>query len=81
MCSCTQDRQLRNQAKPQLAEIAKNALEPISRKLDGYYQVLVSKHEPVVKLLETNNLVESLIQEATSLANLAKMYPGWASWM
>lgn len=75
-----QDRTNRNRLKLSTASIAKNSLEPIEKKLEGYYDVTKAKHETTRKLLSTNNLVESLIQDATNQAYLAKMYPGWAPW-
>ncbi|KAJ7893431.1 hypothetical protein B0H14DRAFT_2684894 [Mycena olivaceomarginata] len=57
-----------------LRMLGKNALSPIERKLKGLYQRLAEKE------VSTGNLVQMLIQEATDTANLAKMYPGWASW-
>ncbi|KAJ2934534.1 hypothetical protein H1R20_g2555, partial [Candolleomyces eurysporus] len=70
----------RNQPKTSTASIAKNALEPIGKKLEGYYDVAKAKHEHIKKQLSTKHLVESLILEARDLPNLAKMYPGWAAW-
>ena len=71
-----------NRAKESLKNIAKGALLPIARKLDGFYDMAMAKHEQVVtKRLATSDLVESLIQEATNPSNLGRMYPGWAPWM
>ncbi|KAJ7228144.1 hypothetical protein GGX14DRAFT_547392 [Mycena pura] len=66
-----------------LRMLGKNALNPIERKLKGLYTAASSKERPSTrseKEVSTGNLVQMLIQEATDLANLAKMYPGWASW-
>jgi len=70
----------RNQPRTSTESIAKTALEPIGSKLEGYYDVTKAKHEQTRKVLSTGNLVEGLIQEARNVANLAKMYPGWAAW-
>ncbi|KAJ6615603.1 hypothetical protein B0H10DRAFT_2220252 [Mycena sp. CBHHK59/15] len=76
----------RNAVKPSvdLRMLGKNALSPIERKLKGVYAPSAGKerHERALgeKEISTGNLVQMLIQEATDLANLAKMYPGWASW-
>ncbi|KAJ7098650.1 hypothetical protein B0H15DRAFT_771712 [Mycena belliarum] len=67
-----------------LRMLGKNALSPIERKLKGLYAASSSKERyargAVEKEISTGNLVQMLIQEATDLANLGKMYPGWASW-
>ncbi|OCH94317.1 hypothetical protein OBBRIDRAFT_823598 [Obba rivulosa] len=60
-----------------LRELAKHALQPIEKKLKGIY---TTSRERPEKETSTSNLVQMLIQEATSSANLAKMYPGWAPW-
>ncbi|KAJ7849841.1 hypothetical protein B0H14DRAFT_3085988 [Mycena olivaceomarginata] len=72
----------RNQVKPSvdLRMLGKNALSPIERKLKGLYVAASSKERLAEKEVSTGNLVQMLIQEATDTANLAKMYPGWASW-
>ncbi|KAJ7156082.1 hypothetical protein C8R43DRAFT_884346 [Mycena crocata] len=64
-----------------LRSLGKNALNPIERKLKGLYTAASSKERHAgEKEISTGNLVQMLMQEATDLANLAKMYPGWASW-
>ncbi|KAJ6515319.1 hypothetical protein C8R45DRAFT_1139488, partial [Mycena sanguinolenta] len=63
-----------------LRMLGKNALSPIERKLKGLYVPASSKERVADKEVSTGNLVQILIQEATDTANLAKMYPGWASW-
>ncbi|KAF8214176.1 hypothetical protein K438DRAFT_1902229 [Mycena galopus ATCC 62051] len=63
-----------------LRMLGKNALSPIERKLKGLYVPAFSKERTADKEVSTGNLVQMLIQEATDTANLAKMYPGWASW-
>ncbi|KAJ7799470.1 kinase-like domain-containing protein [Mycena leptocephala] len=63
-----------------LRMLGKNALNPIERKLKGLYMAASSKERAADKEVSTGNLVQMLIQEATDMANLAKMYPGWASW-
>ncbi|KAI0053695.1 hypothetical protein FA95DRAFT_478808 [Auriscalpium vulgare] len=60
-----------------LKKLAKNALQPIEKKLNGVYQT--SRERPE-RELSTSNLVQMLIQEATSSANLGRMYAGWAPW-
>ncbi|KAG6812100.1 hypothetical protein H0H92_004400 [Tricholoma furcatifolium] len=69
----------RNQVKASvdLRMLAKNALNPIEKKLKGIYSTSKERHE---KEISTSNLVQMLIQEATDMANLARMYPGWAPW-
>jgi len=69
----------RNQVKASvdLRMLAKNALNPIEKKLKGMYTTSKERQD---KEVSTSNLVQMLIQEATDYANLAKMYPGWASW-
>ncbi|KAJ7055002.1 hypothetical protein C8F01DRAFT_1160647 [Mycena amicta] len=75
----------RNAVKPSvdLRMLGKNALNPIERKLKGLYTPTTAKERPNMlteKEVSTGNMVQILIQEATELSNLAKMYPGWASW-
>ncbi|KAK7062299.1 Serine/threonine-protein kinase atr [Favolaschia claudopus] len=74
----------RNQVKSSvdLRMLGKNALKPIEQKLKGLYVSPTFKDRAAAgeKEVSTGNLVQMLIQEATDLANLAKMYPGWASW-
>jgi len=60
-----------------LRMLAKNALNPIEKKLKGIYSTSKERQE---REISTSNLVQMLIQEATSAANLGKMYPGWAAW-
>lgn len=69
----------RNQVKASvdLRMLAKNALNPIEKKLKGIYSTSKERQE---REISTSNLVQMLIQEATDSANLAKMYPGWAAW-
>ena len=59
----------RNQVKPSvnLRMLAKNALNPIEKKLKGIYSA--SKEKPE-KEISTSNLVQMLIQEATDPVNL-----------
>ena len=73
--------------------LARNALNPIEKKLNGIHMV---NKERLEKEVSTSTLVQILIQEATDKSNLvsllifecqlyrtmlqAKMYPGWASW-
>jgi serine/threonine-protein kinase ATR len=47
--------------------LAKNALNPIEKKLKGVHSASREKQE---KEISTSNLVQMLIQEATSPANL-----------
>ncbi|EPQ30215.1 uncharacterized protein PFL1_02331 [Pseudozyma flocculosa PF-1] len=63
---------------PRVAE-ARRALDPVANKLDGRIYRL-GEREPTPPY-STNNLVDSLIKEATSSNNLAKMYVGWSSWL
>ncbi|RDB19974.1 Serine/threonine-protein kinase atr [Hypsizygus marmoreus] len=60
-----------------LRMLAKHALNPIEKKLKGIYS---TSKERQGREISTSNLVQMLILEATDLANLAKMYPGWAAW-
>ncbi|KAH8096675.1 hypothetical protein BXZ70DRAFT_1032531, partial [Cristinia sonorae] len=60
-----------------LRKLAKNALNPIEKKLKGIYSTGKEKTE---REISTSSLVQILIQEATDESNLAKMYPGWAPW-
>ena len=63
---------------PRIAE-ARRALDPVASKLDGrIYRA--GEREPTPPY-STPNLVDSLIKEATSPVNLAKMYVGWSSWL
>ncbi|KAJ4479010.1 hypothetical protein J3R30DRAFT_3881305 [Lentinula aciculospora] len=75
------DAQRRNAVKPatDLRSLAKNSLKGIEKKLRGHYRPTPEKHA-YEKEVSTSNLVQLLIQEATDTANLARMYPGWASW-
>ncbi|KAI0068558.1 hypothetical protein BV25DRAFT_1792048 [Artomyces pyxidatus] len=66
-----------NKSTVNLENLAKNALNPIGKKLKGIYST--SRERPE-KEISTSNLVQMLIQEATNDANLGKMYPGWAPW-
>ncbi|KAJ7688699.1 hypothetical protein B0H17DRAFT_938064 [Mycena rosella] len=67
-----------------LRMLGKNALSPIERKLKGFYVAASAKERYArgagEKETSTGNLVQMLMQEATDHANLAKMYPGWASY-
>jgi len=77
-----------------LKVLAKNALDPIGKKLRGIY---ASNGKGNLKEISTSNLVQMVIQEATDPANLVRqpgyvyihpasntlrsqgrMYPGWA---
>lgn len=76
-----------------LKVLAKNALNPIEKKLRGIYTSNGIGHP---REISTNNLVQMVIQEATDPANLVRqacptmihrylnfgsqgrMYPGWA---
>ncbi|TFK25977.1 atypical/PIKK/ATR protein kinase [Coprinopsis marcescibilis] len=61
--------------------IAKDALNGIKKKFEGYFAPFShQKNENPMKRLSTKLLVASLIEEATSSQNLAKMYPGWGPW-
>ncbi|TCD67266.1 serine/threonine-protein kinase M1 [Steccherinum ochraceum] len=60
-----------------LRHLAKNALNPIEKKLKGIYSTGKEKME---REISTSSLVQILIQEAMDESNLAKMYPGWAPW-
>ncbi|KAF9006738.1 hypothetical protein BDQ17DRAFT_1389499 [Cyathus striatus] len=73
------DSKQRNIIKPtvDMHMLAKNALNPIEKKFRGIY---AKGKEKLEKEMSTSNLVEALIQEATDMSNLAKMYPGWAPW-
>lgn len=69
-----------------LQSLARSALEPIGKKLSGIYTVGVLTRNAADKAerekeVSTNNLVQMLIQEASDLGNLGKMYPGWAAWL
>ncbi|KAH9938115.1 uncharacterized protein B0H18DRAFT_1080892 [Fomitopsis serialis] len=60
-----------------LRKLALDALSPIAKKLNGIYTTSPERPE---KETSTSNLVEMLIRQASSNANLAKMYPGWGPW-
>ncbi|KAI0700624.1 hypothetical protein BC835DRAFT_1404834 [Cytidiella melzeri] len=60
-----------------LKQLAKNALNPIEKKLKGIYSIGKEKSE---KEISTSSLVQVLIEESMDLCNLSKMYPGWAPW-
>ncbi|EIN10974.1 hypothetical protein PUNSTDRAFT_63830 [Punctularia strigosozonata HHB-11173 SS5] len=62
-----------------LRQLAKSSLYPIEKKLKGIYATN-KERERSEREVSTSNLVQMLIQESTDLANLAKMYPGWAPW-
>lgn len=49
--------------------LAKNALNPIEKKLKGIYSTSKERQE---KEISTSNLVQMLIQEATDNANLVR---------
>ncbi|THU91880.1 hypothetical protein K435DRAFT_967914 [Dendrothele bispora CBS 962.96] len=61
-------------------KLAKTSLSAIQRKLEGYYSTNSKKDSVSQERWSTINLVELLIQEATDLAHLARMYQGWAAW-
>ncbi|KAI5124851.1 hypothetical protein M0805_007285 [Coniferiporia weirii] len=63
-----------------LRKLAKTALTPIERKLRGMYAKDANRNGGKDKEISTSNLVQMLIEEATDLRNLSKMYPGWAPW-
>ncbi|THH12376.1 hypothetical protein EW145_g35 [Phellinidium pouzarii] len=63
-----------------LRRLAKTALTPIERKLRGMYAKDTNRNDRRDKEISTSNLVQMLIEEATDLRNLSKMYPGWAPW-
>jgi serine/threonine-protein kinase ATR len=50
--------------------LAKNALNPIEKKLKGIYSTSKERQE---REISTSNLVQMLIQEATSGANLVRI--------
>ncbi|GJJ07321.1 hypothetical protein Clacol_001522 [Clathrus columnatus] len=65
-----------------LRKLAKNALSPIKKKLQGIYIPDEGTEEwRVDKEMSTSNLVDALIQEAKSNKNLARMYPGWGAFL
>lgn len=76
--SVPEDRHRSKKSDPRVVE-ARRALDPVANKLDGRIYRLGSR-EPTPPY-STNNLVDALIKEATSLINLAKMYIGWSSWL
>lgn len=51
--------------------LAKNALNPIEKKLKGIYSTSKERQE---KEISTGNLVQMLIQEATDPANLVSVF-------
>ncbi|KAG9127763.1 serine/threonine-protein kinase M1 [Ceratobasidium sp. 392] len=60
-------------ASTDIKELARNAMLPIGRKLQG-----LSREGRVVSV---SNQVEALIREATDPVRLARMYIGWMSWI
>ncbi|TFK72010.1 hypothetical protein BDN72DRAFT_869695 [Pluteus cervinus] len=62
-----------------MRNLAKDALNPIEKKLDGIYSTSKEKDRKE-KAVSTSNLVQMLIEEATDATNLARMYIGWAPW-
>ncbi|KAF7432763.1 serine/threonine-protein kinase M1 [Pleurotus ostreatus] len=75
------ERDRKNQVKDSvdLKMLAKNALVPMEKRLKGYYSPK-DLHRGPTKEVSVSNLVQLLIQGATDLDNLARMYPGWAPW-
>jgi len=71
------ERDRNNRSTVDLRTLAKDALKPIDKKLNGIY---TTSRERPEKETSTSSLVQMLIQEASDLANLARMYPGWAPW-
>ncbi|KAF5371168.1 hypothetical protein D9758_004152 [Tetrapyrgos nigripes] len=61
-------------------QLARSSLSAIERKLKGMYSKGSERNVVSTETWSTSNLVELLIQEAMDLANLARMWPGWASW-
>lgn len=53
-----------------LRKLAKNALNPIDKKLRGLYTKESNRYEKRDKEISTSNLVQMLIEEATDLRNL-----------
>uniref|UniRef100_A0A0W0G3C2 non-specific serine/threonine protein kinase n=1 Tax=Moniliophthora roreri TaxID=221103 RepID=A0A0W0G3C2_MONRR len=67
-------------ASTDLKKLARDALVPIEKKLRGLSSTVSKEKQFYDKEISTSNLVQMLIQEATDLRNLAKMYLGWAPW-
>ncbi|PWN50671.1 hypothetical protein IE53DRAFT_394976 [Violaceomyces palustris] len=77
---------------PRVAK-ARRALDPVAQKLTGRLvygngpknggnsAVVVGNDQRFQQPLSTNNMVDSLIKDATSSTNLACMYVGWSSWL
>ncbi|KAL1743103.1 hypothetical protein HDZ31DRAFT_83646 [Schizophyllum fasciatum] len=65
-------------AKTDLNALAQNSLGLIGRKLQG--EIQDKRDNSMWKEVSTGKLVQSLIEEATNAANLARMWPGWCSW-
>ncbi|KAI0032945.1 hypothetical protein K488DRAFT_78188 [Vararia minispora EC-137] len=62
-----------------MKQLARNALEPIKKKLSGIYATN-GDNGSKEREISTTSLVQTLIHEATDECNLGKMYPGWAPW-
>jgi len=63
-----------------LQTLARTSLHKIEKKLRGLYTKETNRNDRRDKEVSTSNLVQMIIEEATDLRNLAKMYPGWAPW-
>lgn len=62
-----------------LQSLARNALKPIDKKLKGLRSTIVrNPNEKTDKEFSTSNMVEALIREATSMANLVNCSPDCA---
>ena len=59
--------------KSDLRVLAKQALNPIEKKLKGIYST--NTKERIEREVSTSNLVQMLIQEATDLGNLVSLHP------
>jgi len=66
------ERRRDTQAPVDLRKLALGALDPIERKLQG------TEGETQISV---SNQVDKLIQDATSLLKLGKMYVGWTPWV
>ncbi|KAG7097441.1 hypothetical protein E1B28_004786 [Marasmius oreades] len=61
-----------------LKKFARDALDPIEKKLKGLTSTVSKEKHAYDKEISTSNLVQMLIQEAMDNKNLSRMYVGWS---
>ncbi|KAL0070158.1 hypothetical protein AAF712_002648 [Marasmius tenuissimus] len=65
-------------ANADLKKLARDALNPIEKKLKGLASTVSKEKHAYDREVSTSNMVQMLIQESMDNRNLSKMYVGWA---